>query len=40
MSAVKFETPIDRTSPFSRSRIIARHVSTYLSMRGSGQWMR
>jgi hypothetical protein len=37
---VKFETPIERTRPFSRKRIIARHASTYLSMRGFGQWMR
>ena len=40
MSAVKFDTPIERTSPFSRSEIIARQLSTYLSTRGSGQWMR
>ncbi|GAA4690006.1 hypothetical protein GCM10023215_28040 [Pseudonocardia yuanmonensis] len=38
--SVKFETPIDRTRPFSRSRIIAFQLSTYLSRRGSGQWTR
>ena len=37
---VKLLTPIERTSPSSRSLIIARHESTYLSSRGSGQWIR
>ena len=39
IASVKFETPIERSDPRSRSSIIARHVSTYLSTRGFGQWM-
>jgi hypothetical protein len=39
-ASVKFETPIDRTRPSSRSRIIAFQLSTYRSTCGSGQWTR
>ena len=39
IASVKFETPIERTSCFSRRSIMARHVSTYLSTLGFGQWM-
>ena len=39
-AGVKFETPIDLAFPCARRSTSASHVSTYLPIAGSGQWMR